>query len=65
MAQPICPAVETTNATRSVPLYFARHHGFAIEACNVARGNEKGFGERAFPLCLILVTQIQRLTSRA
>ena len=21
---------------------FARHHGFAIEACNVARGNEKG-----------------------
>jgi transposase len=23
-------------------LDFARHHGFAIEACNVARGNEKG-----------------------
>src|SRR3984893_13347714 len=25
---------------------FARHHGFAIEACNVARGNEKGRVER-------------------
>jgi transposase len=23
-------------------LDFARHHGFAIQACNVARGNEKG-----------------------
>jgi transposase len=23
-------------------LDFARHHGFAIEACSVARGNEKG-----------------------
>jgi len=23
-------------------LDFARHHGFAIEPCNVARGNEKG-----------------------
>ena len=23
-------------------LDFARHHGFAIAACNVARGNEKG-----------------------
>src|SRR5271169_6409848 len=23
-------------------LDFARRHGFAIEACNVARGNEKG-----------------------
>jgi transposase len=23
-------------------LDFARHHGFGIEACNVARGNEKG-----------------------
>jgi transposase len=27
-------------------LDFARHHGFAIEACNVARGNEKGRVER-------------------
>jgi transposase len=24
-------------------LDFARHHGFAIEACNVARGNEKAW----------------------
>ena len=23
-------------------LDFARHHGFTIEPCNVARGNEKG-----------------------
>jgi hypothetical protein len=24
-------------------LDFARHHGFAIEPCNVARGNEKAW----------------------
>ena len=28
-------------------LDFARHHGFAIEPCNVARGNEKGRVESA------------------
>jgi transposase len=27
-------------------LDFGRHHGFAIEACNAARGNEKGRVER-------------------